>query len=242
MPDTPTARRSGASSRVLVVDAGCAARRAVGQALERDGFEVEEAADGPAALAAVAACVPALVLLDVDLPGMSGLELMTRLQRHDPDLPVVIVTACTSESERVLGLELGADDYVSVPFSSRELAARVRSVLRRSHRSRATTRMVAGPLTILAAERRVLRDGRVVDLTPKEFDLLAFLASTPARVFSRAELLREVWGSSTEWQDPSTVTEHVRRLRRRIEEDAAHPVLLQTVRGVGYRFDAGTAA
>ena len=242
MPETKPAPRLAASSRVLVVAAGFEARRAVGDALQHDGLEVDDAAEGPAALAAVAAAVPALVVLDVDLPGMSGLELMTRLRRDEPDLPVVIVTACTSESERVLGLELGADDYVCVPFSPRELAARVRSVLRRAHRSRAADRVVAGPLTILAAERRVLRDGYVVELTPKEFDLLAFLASTPARVFSRAELLREVWGSSVEWQDPSTVTEHVRRLRRRIEVDAAHPLLLQTVRGVGYRFDAGTAA
>ena len=228
--------------RVLVVDDLPEARLAVKMGLEREGLVVEQAGDGATALARVAARRPDLVVLDVGMPGMSGLEVMSRLRRHDAALPVILLTAHAGEAERVLGLELGADDYVAKPFSSRELAARSRSVLRRARRWQQAREIVAGPLRILPAERKLLLHGRPVDAPPKEFDLLAFLASAPAaRVFSREELLREVWGSSAQWQDPSTVTEHIRRLRKRIEVDANQPELLQTVRGVGYRFDPGAA-
>ena len=229
--------RSAHRARVLVVDDVPEVRQLQRLALEIEGIEVEEAPDGHAALEAAAARPPALVLLDIDMPGMSGLEVMARLRRNEPDLPVVIVSGHTAEADRVLGLELGADDYVTKPFSAREVAARVRSVLRRSGQFRTSAELVAGPLRVLPAERRVLLDGRQLALTPKEFDLLAFLASSPpGRVFSREELLREVWESSAEWQDPATVTEHIRRLRRHVEVDASRPQILQTVRGVGYRF------
>lgn len=223
---------------VLVVDDAPDARLLTRMVLESEGMAVREAADGQAALDAVAALRPALVLLDVEMPGMNGLEVMARLRRSDPDLPIVIVSGRSSDADRVLGLELGADDYVSKPFCAREVGARVRAVLRRSARGRSVDEVSAGPLVIRTAERRVLLEGKTIELTPKEFDLLAFLASAaPGRVFSREELLREVWGSSAEWQDRATVTEHVRRLRRHIEADASRPALLQTVRGVGYRFD-----
>ena len=228
---------------VLVVDDAPDVRLLTRMVLESEGMTVEEAADGPAALDAVAARRPALVLLDVEMPGMNGLEVMARLRRSDPELPIVIVSGRSREDDRVLGLELGADDYVAKPFCGREVAARVRSVLRRSVPGHPVDEVAAGPLVIRTAERRVLLEGRAIELTPKEFDLLAFLATAaPGRVFSREELLREVWGSSAEWQDSATVTEHVRRLRRHIETDAARPALLQTVRGVGYRFDPRPSA
>ena len=211
-------------------------------ALHCEDITVTHAADGPSALVRVAECRPDLVLLDIDLPGMSGLEVMTRLRRDDDAAAVILLGGQEANGKRVLGLELGADDYVEKPFSPRELAARVRTVLRRCSRGPTSAQIVAGPLRIQVAERRVAVDGEVVELTPKEFDLLVFLASSPpARVFSRHELLQEVWGSSAAWQDPATVTEHVRRLRLRIEGDAARPQLLQTVRGVGYRFDPAAA-
>lgn len=232
-----------ARARVLVADRSPEVRQQVEQALHCEGIAVGHAGDGPSAVAAAASWGPQLVLVDVDLPGMNGLEVMTRLRRDDEDLAVILLSDPAAESERVLALELGADDCVVRPFSSRELAARVRSVLRRRAGRPSSAPIVVGPLRIQLAERRVVLNGEVVELTPKEFDLLAFLASaSPARVFTRSELLEQVWGSSSDWQDPATVTEHVRRVRLRIEVDPARPQLLQTVRGVGYRFDPGAAA
>jgi DNA-binding response OmpR family regulator len=228
---------------VLVVDDAPDVRLITRAVLESEGMTVHEAADGQGALDAVAAQRPAVVLLDIEMPGMNGLEVMARLRRTDADLPIILVSGRSTQDDRVLGLELGADDYVVKPFCGREMAARVRSVLRRSVRECAVDELAAGPLVIRTAERRVLLDGRTIELTPKEFDLLAFLvAAAPGRVFSREELLREVWGSSAEWQDRATVTEHIRRLRRHIETDASRPTLLQTVRGIGYRFDPRPAA
>lgn len=241
--DVPaSADGSAPSARLLVVDDMADTRRLVVSALSRQGFVVEEADSGPAALAMVAENRPDLVLLDINMPGMSGLEVMTQL-RHVHALPVILLTGRDEENDRVLGLELGAEDYVVKPFYLRELVARTRSVLRRAQASApaapapAPTRLEFGPLTIGLAEREVLVDGSVVETTPKEFDLLVFLASSPRTVFTRKDLLDQVWGSSTEWQDPATVTEHVRRLRKKLEADPENPVWLQTVRGVGYRFD-----
>ncbi len=225
-------------ARVLVVDDVRETRVLAELALRQEGISVDHADTGPLALSRVAELGPDLVLLDIDLPGMNGLEVLTRLRRDGGKVAVILVSGHGAESERVLGLELGADDYVVKPFSPRELAARVRSVLRRSAPRPAASHIVAGPLQVYVAERRVVLNGEAVELTPKEFDLLSFLVSSePARVFSRHELLQAVWGSSAEWQDSATVTEHVRRLRLRIEVDPARPQLLQTVRGVGYRFD-----
>lgn len=240
-PQAPRSAHPGHPT-VLVVDDAPEVRVLARIALESEGMTVEEATDGQAALDAVAARRPSLVLLDVEMPGMSGLEVMARLRRSEPDVPIVIVSGHSTEDDRVLGLELGADDYVGKPFSGREVVARVRSVLRRSGQGRATHVLATGPLEIRTAERRVLLEGRLLDLTAKEFDLLSFLAAAPGRAFSHEELLREVWESSAEWQDKATVTEHVRRLRRHVEADATRPVLIQTVRGVGYRFDPATGA
>lgn len=239
MTDAPRTSDSSPDGdlHILVVDDARDAREAARRALERAGFVVSEAADGDEALDALARVTPPpdLVLLDLAMPGMGGLEVLTQI-RKTSSLPVIVLSGRGEESERVVALEMGADDYVVKPFLVRELPARIRSVLRRS-RPAGSPRMEFGPLEIRLAEREVLMAGQRVETTAKEFDLLAKLASEPRRVFSRSQLLEEVWGSSRDWQDPATVTEHIRRLRRKIEADAEHPRWLQTVRGVGYRFE-----
>lgn len=227
--------------RLLVVDDMSDTRRLVATSLAREGFVVDEAGSGPTALARVAERRPDLVLLDINMPGMSGLEVMAQL-RHLHDVPVILLTGRDEEHDRVAGLELGAEDYIVKPFYIRELVARTRAVLRRAEARPPFTTAVTpaldfGTLSIRLAERQVLVAGRLVETTPKEFDLLTFLASSPRAVFGRKELLDQVWGSSTEWQDPATVTEHVRRLRKKVEPEPENPVMLRTVRGVGYRFD-----
>jgi len=222
--------------RVLVVDDCHQARDAARRALEGAGLEVDEAGHGEGALAAVGAAVPDLVLLDLGLPDLSGFEVLLRLRRQS-ETPVIVLSGDDDEHHRVLAFELGADDYVVKPFLARELPARVRSVVRRAAGRRPSPVLAFGALEIRPPEREVLLDGAVVETTPREFDLLVVLASSPRRVFSRAELLAEVWGSSDEWQDPATVTEHVRRLRRKIEPDPDRPRWLHTARGVGYRFE-----
>jgi DNA-binding response OmpR family regulator len=171
------------------------------------------------------------------LPEIDGFSLLAEV-RKKTDVPVILLTARTEEPDRVLGLELGADDYVVKPFSPRELAARVRTVLRRAQTSRSVAeRLQFDGLTIDGATREVTVDGRTVDLTPREFELLAYLAASPRQVFSRAQILEQVWDSSDEWQDPSTVTVHVRRIRQKIEENPNTPRYVCTVWGVGYRFE-----
>lgn len=211
-------------------------REVVAAYLERDGYRVLEAADAAAARRHLAGPRPDLVILDVMFPGGSGLELLGEIRRAS-QIPVIVLTARTEEADRVLGLELGADDYVVKPFSPRELVARVRSVLRRSAPARTFERMAFEGLEIDRAAREVTVDGESVSLTAKEFDLLAFLAEHPRQVFSRAQLLDQVWDSSVEWQDPATVTVHVRRIRRKIEENPADPRWITTAWGVGYRFE-----
>ncbi len=228
---------SGASGRVLVVDDEPMVREVVTAYLERDGFRVTAAADGRTAIESFDAAPPDLVVLDVMLPEIDGFSVLAQLRRR-ADVPVILLTARTEESDRLLGLELGADDYVVKPFSPRELAARVRTVLRRSRPATAgPVRMEFDGLTIDTATREVLQAGRVVEMTPKEFDLLAFLAASPRQVFSRAQLLEQVWDSSADYQDPSTVTVHVRRLRRKLEAEPEKPRWLHTVWGVGSRFE-----
>ncbi len=224
------------SPRVLVVDDEPMVREVVTAYLERDGCRVTVAEDGRAALDALQATAPDLVVLDVMLPELDGLSVLTQLRRTS-DVPVILLTARTEESDRILGLELGADDYVVKPFSPRELSARVRSVLRRSRPVSASSRVEYDDLVIDGTTRDVICRGDVLELTPKEFDLLAFLATSPRQVFSRAQLLEHVWDSSADYQDPSTVTVHVRRLRMKIEVDPEHPRWLHTVWGVGYRFE-----
>jgi DNA-binding response OmpR family regulator len=227
---------SSAGSRVLVVDDEPMVCEVVTAYLKRDGFRVETAADGKQALAAIERAVPDLVVLDVMLPNIDGFDVLTRIRRMN-DVPIILLTARTEEADRVLGLELGADDYVVKPFSPRELAARVRSVLRRARPVASSARLQFGELVIDGPTREASVRGAVVELTPKEFDLLAFLAASPRQVFSRGQLLEQVWDSSADYQDPSTVTVHIRRLRLKLEADPEDPRWLKTVWGVGYRFE-----
>jgi DNA-binding response OmpR family regulator len=227
------------SETILVVDDEASVTEVVSLYLERDGFRVATARDGPAALEAAAAQRPALVVLDLMLPGLNGLETMRRLRTAGP-LPVILLTARSQEADRILGLELGADDYVVKPFSPQELVARVKAVLRRAQppaEEAVDQRPVAhGSLEIEPLSRTVRVNAKQRDLTAKEFDLLLFMARHPRQVFSRTQLLENVWGFN-EYVDPSTVTVHIRRLREKIEPDPAHPQWLQTVWGVGYKFE-----
>lgn len=223
-------------ARILVVDDDDVFRTYLRSLLEREGHTIVEAATAEDALALLGEERPDLIVLDIEMPGMSGLELLNRL-RDRGRVPAIVVSGHDSESERVLGLDLGADDYVVKPFLAREFGARVRSVLRRAQPPAAVETLRFGTLEIRLASRDVLRDGQVVQLTPREFDVLAYLASRPKRVVTRQQLLGDVWKSSEEWQDPATVTEHIRRLRHKIEEDPANPRWLRAVRNVGYAFE-----
>ena len=224
------------SQIVLVVDDEPMVREVLAQYLSRDGFEVVEAADGDQAIVVLDDRRPDLVLLDLMLPKRHGLEVL-RYARATTDVPIILLTALGDEKDRIAGLELGADDYVVKPFSPREVAARVRSVLRRSGGPPAPAIGTFGDVTVDFDRRHVQRAGSPVELTRLEFDLLAFLLANPNRVVSRDELLESVWDSSAEWQDPATVTVHVRRLRQKLEQDPSEPVHLLTVYGVGYRFE-----
>jgi DNA-binding response OmpR family regulator len=223
-------------AQVLIVDDEPMVREVVARYLERDGARVHEAADGPAALAWLDQHQPDLVVLDVMLPGVDGLSILRRI-RDGGEVPVILLTARSDEVDRIVGLELGADDYVVKPFSPRELAARVRTVLRRSSGPTRTDRLDFGALVIDAASREVFVDGTAASLTAKEFDLLATLARSPRQVLSRAQLLDLVWASSPDYQDPATVTVHVGRIRQKIEADPERPRWITTVRSVGYRFE-----
>jgi DNA-binding response OmpR family regulator len=220
---------------VLVVDDEPIVREVVCSYLRREGYRTLEAADGNRARVLVETSSPALVVLDLMLPGTDGLELC-RWIRGRSDLPVIMLTARGEEADRIVGLELGADDYVTKPFSPRELVARVRTVLRRAGPRAAGGELIAvDDLTIDQRTREVRKEGRELKLTAKEFDLLWFFARHPRQVFSRDQLMDRVWGY-TSALDTGTVTVHVRRLREKIEDDPAHPRSLQTVWGVGYRF------
>jgi len=220
---------------VLVAEDDTASRTATRMFLQRVGYRVGEAADGPGTLREASLGGYDLVVLDLGLPGLDGEEVLTRLRR-DGELPVIVLTGRSEESERVRVLNLGADDYVVKPCSLPELDARIRAVLRRGQPTQTANQIEHDGLMIDRAAHRVLVNGTTIDLTPKEFDLLAFLAATPDQVFTREELLEHVWGSTQEWQDPATVTEHVRRLRLKLEPDATSARWLHTVRGIGYRF------
>jgi DNA-binding response OmpR family regulator len=219
---------------VLVVDDEPIVRDVVVRYLRQHGLATLEAGDGDDARALIEQRRPDLVVLDVMLPGTDGLELC-RWIRSRSDVPVILLTARGEEADRIVGLELGADDYVTKPFSPRELAVRVRTVLRRSNgASPQRERLEFGDVVLDGASREVTKAGGPVTLTAKEFDLLWFLASHPGRVFSRDQLMSTVWGYESA-VDTGTVTVHVRRLREKVETDPAKPQHLQTVWGIGYR-------
>lgn len=215
-------------------------RNVLQRTLEGEGYVVHTASNAATTLASATAFKPDLILLDVELGGDDGRDVLQSL-RKDTDVPVIFVTGRGLEMDRIAGLKMGADDYVVKPISRGELSARIESVLRRS---RATAKRQPGGesfefagLRIDTLTREVENNEELIEFTTKEFDLLVFLASSPRQVFSRQQLLQHVWSSSSEWQDDATVTEHIRRVRRKIEVDPEHPRLITTVRGVGYRFE-----
>jgi DNA-binding response OmpR family regulator len=220
---------------VLVAEDDAAVRLAVSEILRTEGLDVVATGDGLGALEAILHREPDVVVLDVNLPVLSGLEVLTRVRRTS-NVPVLLLTGRSDETDRVLGLELGADDYVVKPFYARELGARVRALLRRASPAASET-IESGPLCIEVATRTVTVGGVVVELTAREFDLLAFLAQHGGKVFTRAQLLSEVWASSADWQSAATVTEHVHRLRTKIDR-ADRSTFIRTVPRVGYAFDA----
>jgi DNA-binding response OmpR family regulator len=231
-----------ASPRILVVDDDVTVSEVVARYLERDGYVVEVQANGRDALDRALAEPPDLIVLDLMLPGMDGLEVCRRLRAIAP-VPIVMLTARTQESDRIVGLDLGADDYVSKPFSTKELVARVRAVLRRAQGPLPTDGAggrvhVDGDLVVDVSAREARLGGQVVGLTAREFELLAFLVRHPRRAFTREEVLEQVWGYR--YGDTSTVTVHVRRLREKIEPDPSNPVRIVTLWGVGYRWEGVT--
>lgn len=223
---------------VLVVDDEQKIVEVLGDYLRQAGFEVSTAHDGHAAVASARARPPDLVLLDLGLPGLDGLDVARELRR-ETSVPIIMLTARGEEVDRVVGLELGADDYIVKPFSPREVLARVRAVLRRAEGTRADREQIAvGDVVIDVGRRRVTVGERSVDLTATEFDLLARMAAQPGRVLTRAQLLEAVHGVAVEAYE-RTVDAHVKNLRRKVEPDPRHPRYLLTVQGVGYRFTDG---
>ena len=240
--DTATSPRHATTPRpcahLLVVDDEPELRSLISRLLEAEGYEIERAATGDEAMENLSRRRPDLVILDVMLDGENGFDLLATIRRTS-EVPVIMLSGRDSESDRVLGLRLGADDYVVKPFSADELAARVAAVLRRLDRPTTSEANLLSfeTLSIDVLAREVKVAGQLIPTTAKEFDLLTFLARSPRQVFTRQQLLEQVWGSSADWQDDGTVTEHVRRLRRKIEADPEHPRRIRTVRGVGYRFE-----
>ncbi len=234
MADGNTTNATG--STALLIDDHEDIRRIVRERLLASGFTVLEAGTGEEGIELLESHSVDVVVLDVHLPGIDGFAVLRHI-RATTQVPVVLLTAAGDETDRVLGLEIGADDYVVKPFSARELVARVRAVLRRSQPNTPSVLLEYGDLVIDTAARVVTLKGEVLVLTPRSFDLLAFLAGRPGRTFTREDLLQQVWKSEPEWQNVATVTEHIHRLRRQIEENPESPTHLVTVRGNGYRFD-----
>jgi len=221
---------------VLVVDDNAKIVEVLSAYLDKEGFEVRTAADGPAAIASVAEHVPDIALLDIMLPGVDGIELTRRFQREH-DLPVILITAKTDEIDRLIGLEVGADDYISKPFSPREVVARVKAVLRRVEGSRtdgATGVLTVGDLVVDIERREVSISGTPIELTRTEFELIATMATHPGRVYSRLQLLEAVSGDAFEGYE-RTVDAHVKNLRRKLGDDPKSPKYVKTVFGVGYK-------
>ncbi len=226
--------------RLLLIEDDAAVAEVVSLHLRGAGYSVEHAADGYAAMRCIQAQTWDLVLLDLMLPGTDGFEICRRLREREGHVPVIILSARVAEADRVLGLELGADDYLAKPFSMLELTARVRALLRRVEQLRAQPQsqgLQIGSLRIDQASRKVNLAGMELTLTLREFDLLHFLARHPGQIFSRSELLQRVWGEGFDGYE-HTVNSHINRLRGKIEGDASAPRLIETVWGLGYRFNA----
>jgi two-component system, OmpR family, phosphate regulon response regulator PhoB len=232
------------SSRIIVVDDDEGVRTTVTWALEAEGFDVHAVADGVAALEAIQDSTPSLVVLDLALPGLGGLDVLRELRRGEDlagrrPVPVIILSGRGGETDRIVGLDLGADDYLVKPFSPAELAARARSVLRRSGSNTVQAPFLpkGSGVEVDRTARLAWVDGEPIELAAKEFDLLVYFLEHPGRACSRDELLSSVWASSSGWQNEATVTEHVYRLRLKVEPDPQRPTRLRTVRAFGYRWE-----
>ena len=225
-------------TRVLLVEDEPDVRAVVSKIIAEEGYSVDTAEDALDAMGRLGEFDPHLILLDLNLPDISGMELLARIRRTS-NVPIILLTGRAGEGDRIDGLRAGADDYVVKPFSAGELVARIESVLRRTNGviSASSGTLTFDDLQIGVATRDVHVAGQPVDLTAREFDLLVFLARSPRQVFTREQLLQHVWDSSTEWQDSATVTEHVRRIRHKLEAEPLQPRWLLTVRGVGYKFE-----
>jgi two-component system, OmpR family, response regulator ResD len=232
----PSAPYTQVVSRILVVDDDHALAEIVVGYLTRAGHEATATDNGRTALDLVAAAPPDLIVLDLMLPEVDGLEVCRQVRATHPGLPIVMLTALGEAEDRIAGLEVGADDYVTKPFSPRELVLRVDSVLRRATKTEsAPAVLTAGAITVDTHAHRACRDGAELALTVRELDLLTFLMANPGRAFNRAELMQQVWGWT--YGDQSTVTVHVRRLREKVEDDPTNPTLIRTVWGIGYRLE-----
>ena len=222
--------------RILVVDDEATVRNTIRKYLEREGFAVETAVDGVSALEKAQQFQPNLIILDVMLPKVDGIEVLRQL-RQDSDVYVLMLTAKADEIDKVIGLTMGADDYLTKPFSPRELVARVQAILRRDRGNEGNGLLLQfGQITIDPAARQVKKNGRYLDLTQTEYDLLFILARHNGRVLSREQLIESVWGYDY-FGDTRVIDTHIRRLRHKIEDDRANPHYIVTVRGIGYRFD-----
>src|SRR6184192_2398544 len=221
--------------RILVVEDDRAVQKALKRLFESEGFAVEISADGKSALDAFRATGPAAIVLDLRLPSMSGRDVCREIKQQSPAVPVIVLSAASDVSDKVLLLELGADDYVTKPFSPRELLARVRAALRRTLRPQITERFSFGDVSIDFTKMEILREGRTIALTAQEFKTLKFMAQNAERVITRDELLNEVWGYHN-YPSTRTVDNHILKLRQKLEKDPGNPVHFRTVHGVGYKF------
>jgi DNA-binding response OmpR family regulator len=221
--------------RILVVEDDRAVQKALIRLFEAEGYAVQIAGDGNAAVETFRAAVPSAVVLDLRLPGISGREVCREFKQSSPAVPIIVLSATSDVSDKVLLLELGADDYVTKPFSPRELLARVRAALRRTLRPQMTERFAFGDVSIDFTKMEILREGRTIALTAQEFKTLKFMVQNAERVITRDELLNEVWGYHN-YPSTRTVDNHILKLRQKLEKDPANPVHFRTVHGVGYKF------
>jgi DNA-binding response OmpR family regulator len=224
-----------AVERILVVEDDRAVQKALRRLFESEGFKVEVCGDGSLAVETFRSFAPAAIVLDLRLPNMSGREICQEVKQHAPTTPIIVLSAASDVSDKVLLLELGADDYVTKPFSPRELLARVRAALRRSARSGVGDIFVFGAVTVDFIKMEITREGQPVALTAQEFKTLKFMAQNPDRVISRDELLNEVWGYQN-YPSTRTVDNHILKLRQKLEKDPANPAHFRTVHGMGYKF------
>src|SRR5437588_420289 len=234
-PSLPSLPEIKSMEKILVVEDDRAVQKALKRLFESEGFAVDVKADGKSALEAFRASAPSAIVLDLRLPAMSGRDVCREVKQQVPTLPIIILSATTDVSDKVLLLELGADDYVTKPFSPRELLARVRAALRRTTRTEVGEAATFDGISVNFAKMEVLREGRLIEMTAREFNALKFLVQNADRVISRDELLNEVWGYQN-YPSTRTVDNHILKIRQKLEKDPANPVHFRTVHGVGYKF------